>query len=133
MTTNTQTVDQVSSGANKTKIAYYGFTGVLTLMMLGSAGTYLFNYDTVAPVFAALGFPAFIIYPLAIAKLLGLVAIWGRFSKTLLNLAYAGYMYNFMLATGAHIAAADGEFFGGLMALAFLAGSYISQKKLFKE
>ncbi len=57
-----------------TKIIYYISTGLLTLLMLFSAGMYFFNHAEVAGMFTNFGYPTYIIYPYAIAKLLGLVA-----------------------------------------------------------
>ena len=133
MATETMTNSPAVSGWTKIKVAYVVSTGLLTLMMLGSAGMYIFNNAEVVQAFTNLGFPTWIIYPLATAKLLGLVAIWSRKSKTLLNLAYAGFFYNFILASSAHIAVADGEFFGALMALVLLGVSFFSQRSLFSE
>jgi hypothetical protein len=122
---------KVTSKIDKTKLAYYGFTGLLSLLMSLSIGMYIFNNAEMQTVFLGLGFPVFIIYPLALAKTLGLIAIWSRKSSTLLNLAYAGFFYDFILAFGAHVAISDGEFPGAVMALVLLAGSYFSQKKHF--
>ena len=44
------------------KIIYWIATGLLSAMMLMSAGMYIFNNDTVTTVFTKLGFPTFIIY-----------------------------------------------------------------------
>ena len=106
---------------------------LLSLMMCGSAGMYIFNYEEVQKVFTSLGYPTHIIYPLAAAKILGLVAIWSRWSKTLLNLAYAGFFYDFVLAFGAHVAVGDGEWFGAVLALALLAASFFSRRKVFTD
>ena len=107
-------------------------TGLLSLMMLMSAGMYFFNNAQVSEIFTSLGFPTFIIYPLAIAKVLGLVAIWTRKSKMLLEWAYAGFFFDFILAMSAHLVVNDGQFTGALIALVLLATSYISGKKVFE-
>ena len=52
--------------------------------------------------FVALGYPTYIIYPLAIAKILGLLAIWTRKSNLLKEWAYAGFFYDTLLAFTAH-------------------------------
>ena len=119
-------------GLNKLKVAYYVFTGLLTAIMMLSAGMYLFNHGEVQKAFIALGYPTYIIYPLAVAKILGLVAVWSRKSEVLTQLAYAGFFYNFILAFFAHVAVNDGEWFGAMMALIFLGGSYLSRKKLYR-
>ena len=66
-----------------TKIIYYISTALLTLLMLFSAGMYLFNHAEVAIMFTNFGYPTYIIYPYAIAKILGLVALWFVANKTI--------------------------------------------------
>lgn len=114
---------------NKDKIIYWGSTGLLSLMMLASASMYFLKYDEVSKVFGDLGFPTFIIYPLAVAKILGVIAILTKKSVFLKNLAYAGFFYDFVLAFGAHIAVADGEAAGAVVALVLLALSYFFEDK----
>ena len=116
-----------------TKIVYFVATGLLTLLMLFSAGMYIFNNAEVAKIFTLLGYPTYVIYPLAIAKLLGLVAIWSNYSKSLKEWAYAGFFFDFVLALAAHLAVNDGDGIGAVLALVFLAGSYIAGKKLYKD
>ena len=113
------------------KIAYWITTGLLTFLMLMSAGMYFLNHEEVAKTFEALGFPTYVIYPLAIAKLLGLVAIWTRKSKTLIEWAYAGYLFNFLLAASAHINIGDGEAVPAMVAVVLLFGSYFTGRKLY--
>jgi len=113
----------------KVKVGYYTSTGLLTAMMIMSAGMYVFNNEQMALTFSKLGYPVDIIYPLAAAKILGLIAIWSRKSKTLLYMAYAGFFYNFALAFGAHFAISDGESAGAVMAIVLLAASYFTQEK----
>ena len=45
------------------KIIFWIVTGLLSLMMLGSAGMYIFNHASVATIFQSLGYPTYIIYP----------------------------------------------------------------------
>ena len=52
-----------------TKIIYWIATALLCLLMLASAGMYIFNHAEVAKIFISLGYPTYIIYPLAIAKI----------------------------------------------------------------
>jgi len=113
------------------KIIYYIVTGLLTLMMLGSAGMYIFNNPEISKVFTSLGFPTWIIYPLAIAKILGLIAIWTRISHTLKEWAYAGFAFDFLLAMGAHMAVGDGQWIPSVGALMLLLASYILSKRVF--
>ena len=117
---------------NKTnKIIYYAVTGLFTAHMLMTVGVYFFNYEMVSEVFASLGFPAALIYPLAIAKLLGLVAIWTNKSRLLKELAYGGFAIDFIMAAIAHGIAGDGGVIAPLVALIMASISFIYHRKLF--
>lgn len=110
------------------KIIYYVSTGLLTILLLFSAGMYFFNHDEIAGVFTNLGYPSYIIYPYGIAKILGLIAIWLVNSKTLKEWAYAGFFFAFVLAFFAHVMKGDGEQMGAIMAMILLIVSYIFKK-----
>lgn len=114
----------------RNRIIYYIATGLLTALMLMSAGMYFFNHEMVAETFSKLGYPTYIIYPLAIAKILGLIAIWTKKSNTLKEWAYAGFFFDFVLALAAHLHIKDGEFGGALVAIILLLVSYVFDKKL---
>ncbi len=114
---------------NKNQIIYYIATGLLTALMLLSAGMYFFNYDMVAESFIKLGYPTYIIYPLAIAKILGLVFIWTKLSNALKEWAYAGFFFNFILALSAHLYIRDGEYAPAIIAIILLVVSYVFKDK----
>tara|TARA_R110001606_G_scaffold174234_1_gene320880 strand:- start:141 stop:500 length:360 start_codon:yes stop_codon:yes gene_type:complete len=113
-----------------TKIIYYVSTGLLTLLMLYSAGMYFFMHEAVATMFSNFGYPTYIIYPYAIAKLLGLVALWFIANKTIKEWAYAGFFFAFILAFFAHVMIGDGEQMGAILAMILLITSYITNKKI---
>lgn len=77
------------------KIIFWIVTGLLCLMMLGSAGMYIVNHESVRMIFESLHYPAYIIYPLAIAKILGVIAIVSNYSRSLKEWAYAGFFSTF--------------------------------------
>jgi hypothetical protein len=54
--------------------------------------------------FARLQFPAWILYPLSLAKVLGVIVILKSSCRTLKDFAYAGFLYDLLLALGGHIA-----------------------------
>lgn len=116
----------------RNKIIYYVATGLLSALMLMSVGMYVFNHDEISTTFVKLGYPAYIVYPLALAKILGLIAIWTRKSNTLLEWAYAGFFFDFILAFFAHLMVSDGEQGGAVVATILLGVSYFFQKKVFK-
>jgi len=113
------------------KILYYTFTGLMSALMVMSATMYFTKFDEISIVTESIGFPAFILYPLGIAKILGIIAIWTRKSEMLKEWAYAGFFFTFLLAIAGHAIAEDGGYYGAVMALAFLLISYVSQKKVY--
>ncbi|MEM6633589.1 MAG: DoxX family protein [Bacteroidota bacterium] len=110
------------------KWIYYISTGLLTALMLMSAGMYFFNYGEVSTSFTGLGYPSFIIYPLAVAKVLGIIAIWAKESRTLTEWAYAGFFFDAVLAAQAHIMANDGNAAGAIIAIVLVLVSYNTNK-----
>ncbi len=111
---------------NRNKIIHWVATGLLSAMMLMSAGMYFFNHAEVAQTFTSLGFPTYIIYPLAIAKILGIIAIWSRRSSVLKEWAYAGFCFDFLLAASAHLMVSDGQHWAAIGALVLLFASYFT-------
>lgn len=114
----------------KNKIIYYVSTGLLTLLLLFSAGMYFFNHEEVKGMFTGFGYPTYIIYPYAVAKLLALLAIWNPNFKIIKEWAYAGLFFAFIFAFFAHIMIGDGEQMGAAIAMVLLIISYIFNKKL---
>ena len=114
----------------KNKIIFYAATGLLTLMMLMSAGMYFFNYEEVATMFTNFGYPTYIIQPYGVIKILGLIALWFFRGNFLNEWAYAGFFFAFVLAFFAHFMIGDGEQWGALIAMILLVVSYIFGKKI---
>ena len=77
----------MSDKANK--IVFWVTTGLLTVIVLMFVGNSIFNNEMFSKRFAELGYPTYIIYPLMIAKILGLIAIWLNKSKTLKEIGRA--------------------------------------------
>jgi len=115
------------------KIIFYVATGLLTLLMLFSVSMYFFKHDDVSTMFTSFGYPTYIIYPYAIAKLLGLIAIWNPNFKTIKEWAYAGFFFAFILAFFAHYMIGDGEQTGALIAFILLIVSYIFNIRINKH
>lgn len=114
------------------KIIFYTATTLLTLLMLFSVSIYFFKHEDVSVMFTSFGYPTYIIYPYAIAKLLGLIALWNPNFKVLKEWAYAGFFFAFILAFFAHVMISDGEQAGALIALILLIISYIFNKRINK-
>ncbi len=112
------------------KILYWLGTGLLTAIMLFSIQIYIINHGAIQGAFIALGYPSYLVYPLAIAKILGLIVVLGNFSKTLKEWAYAGFFFDIVLALTAHLMVNDGGYLFSLIAFIGLIISYFAGKKV---
>lgn len=112
------------------KIVYYIATGVLTIIMIYSVQMYLRSPEAIAGYFESVNYPGYLVYPLATAKLLGLIAIWGNFSKSLKEWAYAGFFFDVTLAFTAHMVVKDGGELFSIIAFISLMISYFLGKQV---
>lgn len=116
---------------NRDLLIYRVVTGLFTVMIGMGAAMYFVQNDMVREAYTNLGFPTFIIYPLATAKILGLVAIWTNKSSMLKEWAYAGFVFDLILAIAAHVNVNDGEYFGALIGLILVSVSYFYNRKVY--
>ncbi len=110
-------------------LIYKASTGLFSLFMLFGAAMYFFQYDMVAEMFTSIGHPTHIIYPLALAKIAGVITLWLPAARRFREWAYAGFVYVFILAIMAHLSANDGGFMGATVALLLVLTSYHYSKK----
>ncbi len=115
---------------SRSSLTYKISTGLFSALILLGVTMYLVDHDNVARTFETLGYPGYLVYPLALAKLLGLVAIWTRRSTTLKEWAYAGFFFDLVLAIMAHVAISDGEFAPAVIGLTLLLISHRSQRDM---
>jgi DoxX-like family len=111
------------------KIMFWIVTGLMSAMLLMGVSMYILKTDEMKLQFLSLGFPAFLIYILMVAKPLALIAIWTNKIKSIAEWAYAGLTFNLLLAVAAHLNVEDGEQYGAIMVLVLLAISYFLYKK----
>lgn len=93
---------------NIQKILYWISTAVMLGIFAFSAFMYFTKYEMVCGFFEDLNFPTWIVYPLAIAKVLGIIAVLSGVSKFLMEWAYAGFFFDACLAMAAHLIAGHG-------------------------
>ena len=110
--------------------AYWISTGLLSLMMVGSAYMYFTSPD-IAASFENLGFPGYFRTELGIAKLLGVVALLAPVPRFLKEWAYFGFIVSFVSAFIAHTAVGDPvmDTLMPLIALTILAVSYVTYRR----
>ncbi|WP_103864397.1 DoxX family protein [Aquimarina sp. I32.4] len=84
------------------KIIYWISTIAICIIMLYSAQMYFFNTEMVHGFFKNFNYPTYIVIPLAIAKVLGVIAILTNKIKWIKEWAYAGFFFDLVLAILAH-------------------------------
>ncbi|MEM7575478.1 MAG: DoxX family protein [Bacteroidota bacterium] len=115
----------------KDKIIYWTATALMSFMFVAGGLMYIFKYEHPEGHFINLGFPVWLIYPLAVLKILGVIAILTRKSSFLKEFAYAGFLYDALLAFVAHIIVDDGEYLPALIALLVISISWVYDRKIF--
>ena len=112
------------------KIIYWTATGLLSALLLMSSGMYIFQNDMIQQLFISFGYPTYLIYPLAIAKISAVIVLLTQKSSKIKEWAYAGLFFDFLLAFFAHIMVKDGEQIGAIIAVVLLVTSYIYNNKI---
>ncbi len=115
----------------RNKIIYWIATGLFSAFMLMNVVVYAGQNEMVSDMFASLGYPTYLVYPLGLAKLLGIIAILTRRSMLLKEWAYAGFFFNFLLAFTAHLMVGDGGFAAPIVAIILLLVSRVYESKVF--
>lgn len=115
------------------KIIYWVSTGLLSAMLLMAAGMYLFNNEMIQEMFKAFGYPVYIIYPLAVAKISAVIVLISQKQSKIKEWAYSALLFEFILAFFAHFMIGDGEQMGAVIAMTLLGVSYIFGRKVFNK
>ncbi|MEQ8423648.1 MAG: DoxX family protein [Cyclobacteriaceae bacterium] len=113
------------------KIAYWIATSLLCLVIGYSAYLYLFHHSAVIGIYQRLGFPPWMIYPSAIAKILAIIAILFKVSNFLKEWAYAGIFFDVTMAFTAHTMAQDGGGILSIIGIVAVVVAYYLDGKLF--
>jgi len=112
------------------QIVYWVSTALLCGIFLYSAFMYITNTEMIKSFFESFNYPTYIVIPLAILKISGVVMLLWRPNKWLTEWAYAGFFFDLVLAMAAHYYAGDGIVcfsFYGLIAIfpSYFLGKYI--------
>lgn len=112
---------------NARTIGYWATTGMFSLALGASGLVYLTHQPMmVEAVTGHLGYPLHVLTLLGVAKTLGVVALLTPAFAKLKEWAYAGFTFNLLGASWAHLAVGDGagEVLAPLVLLGILATSY---------
>jgi hypothetical protein len=109
------------------KIAYWAATGVVTIVPLVAAFSYLTAAPEAVENFRHVGYPQQLRVLLGIGKLAGAVVLLLPRLPTLKEWAYAGFTFMWIAATVAHYLADDGLFLLPVALTGLLAVSYVTR------
>lgn len=120
------------------KIIYWIATGWLSLGMTSTGVVQLIRMEEEVAMITRLGYPAYIVTLLGIAKLLGVVAVLIPRFPVLKEWAYAGFFFNMVGALYSHLVAgsASAELFGPTLLLVLTGVSWYfrpADRTLFKQ
>lgn len=118
----------------KTKIIYWIFTSLFAFIMLGSAIPDIFSAEVAVEGFKKMGYPAYLLPFIGIAKTLGVIAIFIPGYPRIKEWAYAGLVIDLVGATYSIMSSGESVGAWGFMALPLFlgAGSYIYYHKKLK-
>ena len=106
------------------KILYWVTTIWLSVAMLTSAIFALIKPEEVIELYHTLGYPTYLINFISLAKILGVITLLLNPYKKLVEWAYAGFFFDFLLAFLAHYQINDGEQWWVLIPFALLLVSH---------
>ena len=109
------------------KIAYWGTTGLVGIVTLLAAFSYLTTAPEAVENFRHMGYPQQLRVLLGIGKLAGAIVLLLPRLPTLKEWAYAGFTFMWIAATVAHYLAADGIFLLPVALIGILVLSYVTR------
>ncbi|MDX2161181.1 MAG: DoxX family protein [bacterium] len=110
---------------------YWLATTLFILLFVASIGLTLFDLEGSYASYARLGFPMWAIFFNAIAKILGVIAILHNRSRTLKDFAFAGFLYDLLLAFCAHIALGESDVLLAILGIILWVFAFIMDRKAF--
>ena len=111
------------------KVLYWSATGYMLLLIMMSVVSYHINHDGMAMMFVAFGYPAYLVYPLAYLKLIGIIVVITNRYNNLKEWVYATYYINMILAFVVHVVA-ENFYWHAVLGLLCVPISYIYSNKV---
>jgi DoxX-like family len=120
------------TGSTSTVRLYWIATGLFTLLYLGSLTLTFSDLEASYKSYASLGFPSmWVVFFNGLGKVLGLAAIYQNRSNTLKDFAFAGFLFNLLIATCAHISTADPGLILAIIGLVLWVFAFVMNRKVF--
>ena len=102
---------------------------ILFSSLIATGIFYIVQYPLLIDYFTSYGYPTYLIYPLAIAKIIGSIVILLNKNTFLVQLAYAGFFFNFILAFFAHLMISEVDPFPSIFMLLLLVSYFTGIQK----
>lgn len=112
------------------RLVFWASTLLLSFMMLFAVIVTFVRPMQVEETFKLMGYPTYLITPLAVAKLLGILAIVSRVSAKVQTVAYIGFALNLGFAIYEHYSTNILYFLFASIALVLVLISYLFSKKV---
>jgi membrane-bound metal-dependent hydrolase YbcI (DUF457 family) len=106
-------------------------TGLFVALFSGSIVLGLVDIDSSYAEYRHLGFPVWTFTALTAAKFFGLVAVLSNRSRTLKDFAFAGFLFDLLLALGAHIDRQEPKLLLPIFGLSIWGFAFAMNRKVF--
>jgi DoxX-like family len=116
-----------------TKRKYQIALGLFSALFLGSAVFGMLDIDASYAEWRHLGYPLWTFYALTLAKVVGVATILSNKSTRLKQFAFAGFLYDLLLALGAHIDQREVKLLLPLTCLAIWGFAYEMDRRVFSK
>lgn len=128
-TINTETVTIQASPGKLIKSIYWVSTGIVLFLLTWAAISYHVIYETQSDFFTKLGYPTYLVYPLAYLKILAILVVVSHRYNDLRDMVYAAYFFNMAMALVGHIMYGD-FYIHALIGIVVLPISYLLGNKV---
>jgi DoxX-like family len=102
---------------------------LFSTLFIGSVVLCLADLRAAYDEFHHLGYPEWIVHPLNLAKMLGVIAIVSNRSKRLKDFAFAGFLFDLLCALGGHIAQQEAKVILPILGLCLWAFAFLEDSK----
>ena len=103
---------------------YIGFTLLFSVLMLTASAFLLMDFQGSTRFFEGIGVPPVLVFPIAMAQILGVILLWSKVPFVAKKWVYIGFSAILLFAGFIHIVKNDGFFFAPLLMGAILFLSY---------
>jgi hypothetical protein len=116
-----------------TKTLYYIAISLFSALFIGSAVLTVADREGSYAIFRHLEFPEWLLYPLTFAKLLGLAAILKSPYRGLKDFAFAGFLYDLLLAFGGHLAQKEIDVLLPIFGIVLWIFAFVMDRKYYRH